>query len=116
MTVIGSYARFLMRRSRSMLRLARRLLSDGEYDLAVLNANYAAQLFVKAFIYKVAGEEVRGHSLRVSLGLLASTLEGEGFREEAEMLIAYVRSNRRVVAELEEGYVRSVYGVYSYSK
>jgi len=42
-----------------MMRLARRLLSEGECDLAVLNAEYAAQLYAKAVIYGLSGEEWR---------------------------------------------------------
>ncbi|MEM1667584.1 MAG: HEPN domain-containing protein, partial [Thermofilaceae archaeon] len=85
-------------------------------DLAVLNAEYAARLLVKAILYRVAGEEVRGHSIRALIGLLVSVLEEKGFRKEAEELIEYVRRNRRVIAELEEGHVRSIYGVFSYSR
>jgi len=99
-----------------MLRLAKQLLFSGECDLAVLNAEYAARLLVKAILYRVAGEEVRGHSIRALIGLLVSVLEEKGFRKEAEELIEYVRRNRRVIAELEEGHVRSIYGVFSYSR
>ncbi|MEM1567933.1 MAG: HEPN domain-containing protein [Thermofilaceae archaeon] len=112
----GEYVELLKRRSRSMLRLAKQLLFSGEYDLAVLNAEYAAQLLVKAILYRVTGEEVRGHSIRALIGLLVSVLEEKGFRKEAEELIEYVRRNRRVIAELEEGHVRSIYGVFSYSR
>ncbi|MEM2246493.1 MAG: HEPN domain-containing protein, partial [Thermofilum sp.] len=45
-----------------------------------------------------------------------SVLEEKGFRREAEELIEYVRRNRGIIAELEEGHVRSVYGVFSYSR
>ncbi|MEM0458457.1 MAG: HEPN domain-containing protein [Thermofilaceae archaeon] len=106
----------LKRRSRSMLRLAKQLLFSGECDLAVLNAEYAARLLVKAILYRVTGEEVRGHSIRALIGLLVSVLEEKGFRKEAEELIEFVRRNRRVIAELEEGHVRSIYGVFSYSR
>ncbi|MEM2475318.1 MAG: HEPN domain-containing protein, partial [Thermofilaceae archaeon] len=110
------YVELLKRRSRSMLRLAKQLLFSGECDLAVLNAEYAARLLVKAILYRVAGEEVRGHSIRALIGLLVSVLEEKGFRKEAEELIEFVRRNRRVIAELEEGHVRSIYGVFSYSR
>ncbi len=46
--VSGDYYALLKRRALSMMRLAERLLSEGEYDLAVLNAEYAAQLYAKA--------------------------------------------------------------------
>lgn len=41
---------------------------------------------------------------------------GEGLREEAKILIEYVRRSRRLVAELRGGSVRSVYGVFNYSR
>ena len=65
----GEYALLLRRRALSMLRLAERLIDETEYDLAVLNAEYATQLYVKSFLLRLAGEEWRGHSIRALLGL-----------------------------------------------
>lgn len=115
-TVSGEYPAVLKERAQSMLNLARRLLSEGEYDLAVLNASYAVQLYVKALIFRVSGEEYRGHSIRMLLGFLASLLYEKGFQGLAAQLSDYVRGNRRVLAELEEGHVRSVYGIFKYSE
>ncbi|MEM4970844.1 MAG: HEPN domain-containing protein [Sulfolobales archaeon] len=56
----GEYAILLRRRALSMLRLAERLVGEAEYDLAVLNAEYAAQLYVRSFLLRLAGEEWRG--------------------------------------------------------
>jgi len=114
--VSGEYAALLKRRALSMLRLAERLLGEAEYDLAALNAEYAAQLYVKSVLYRLTGEEWRGHSIRALLGLLAYTLEEKGFHSQAERVMAFVRGNRRLLAELEEAHTRAVYGVFQYSR
>lgn len=110
------YPRLLKRRAESMMRLAERLLSEGEYDLAVLNAEYAAQLYIKSLLYRLSGEEWRGHSVRTLLGALALVAEGEGLREIAEEVIAFTRRSKRILAELDEAHTRSVYGVFEYSR
>ena len=115
-TLSGEYAALLRKRALSMLRLAERLLAEGEYDLSVLNAEYAAQLYVKQLLYRLSGEEYRGHSLRALMGALASLLEEKGFGQESRELVEFIRGQRRLLAELEEGHVRAVYGVYEYSK
>jgi len=111
----GEYALLLRRRALSMLRLAERLLGEAEYDLAALNAEYAAQLFLKSLLYRLSGEEWRGHSVRVLLGLLAYTLEELGLRDAAEKVAELARRNRRILAELEEAHTRAVYGALQYS-
>ena len=112
----GEYAALLKKRALSMLALAKRLLSEGQNDLAALNAEYAAQLYLKALLYRVSGEEWRGHGIRALLGALSAVLEGAGFREEAEMIMDYVRGRRRALAELEEAHTRAVYGVFEYDE
>ena len=82
--VSGIYPNILRKRSNSMLRLAEELLSRGEADLAALNAGYAVQLYVKSILYRVSGEEWRGHNIRLLLGALSMILEQQGFRREAE--------------------------------
>lgn len=62
----GDYPILLRRRAESMFRLAEKLLNEGEYDLAVFNAEYAAQLYVKSILYRLSGEEWRGHSVSIS--------------------------------------------------
>ena len=114
--VSGEYPAILKKRAQSMISLAERLLSEGEYDLAVLNAEYAVQLYVKALIFRISGEELRGHSIRVLMGFLASLLEEKGFRDLAVQITDYIRGNRRLLAELEEAHVKSVYGVFEYSE
>jgi len=112
----GEYPSLLKRRAESMMKLAERLLKEGEYDLAVHNAEYAAQLYIKSLLYRLSGEEWRGHSVRTLLGAAALTAEEEGLREEAEKIIDFTRKNRRILAELEEAHTRSIYGIFEYSR
>jgi len=85
--VSGAYPSLLRRRSLAMLRLAEELVDRGEHDLAALNAEYAAQLYVEQL----------------------------GFHREADEVASYVKSRRRLLAELEEAHVRAVYGALEYS-
>ncbi len=112
----GAYPSLLRKRSLAMLRLAEELLDKGEYDLAALNAEYAVQLYVKQLLYRVTGEEWRGHGLRMLLGTLSTVLRQQGFPNEADKVADYVRSKRRLLAELEEAHVRAVYGAFEYSR
>ena len=111
----GEYAALLRRRARSMLRLARELAARGDADLAALNADYAAQLYLKSVLYRVSGEEWRGHGLRALMGALVVLLRQAGFSDEAQAVEDYVRANRRILAELEEAHTRAVYGALEYS-
>jgi len=108
----GEYPALLRRRALRMFRLAERLLEEGDADLSVLHAEYAARLYVKQLLLRLTGEEYRGHSIRVLLGALRAVLEDLGQREAAERLAEYTRRSRRLLAELEEGHTRAVYGVY----
>jgi len=112
----GSYSELLKRRAEAMARLAERLLEEGEYDLAVFNAEYAAQLYVKSLLYRLSGEEWRGHSVRTPLGALALTLEESGLGGVAERIYDFARRSRRALAELEEAHTRAIYGVLRYSR
>ena len=114
--VSGDYYMLLKRRALSMMKLAERLLSEGEYDLAVLNAEYAAQLYAKAVIYRLSGEEWRGRSVRALLGVIAFLADGEGLTRVREVVAEFVRRKRRLLAELEEAHTRSLYGPLTYSK
>ena len=103
----------MKKRALSMLRLAERLLGEGEHDLVVLHSEYAVQLYLKALLYRLTGEEYRG--LLALLGVLAAVLEEKGFRKQAGVVTDFVRRFRRELSELEEGRIRSVYGVYEYA-
>ena len=48
----GEYPALLKKRALSMLRLAERLLGEGEYDLVVLHSEYAVKLYLKALLYR----------------------------------------------------------------
>jgi len=114
--VSGNYSALLRRRAESMIRLAEKLLGEEEHDLAVLNAEYAAQLYVKSVLYRLTGEEWRGHSVRTLLGAVALVAGEEGLKDVAEVVIEFTRRNRRSLAELDEAHTRSIYGVFEYSK
>jgi len=112
----GKYPDLLRRRAESMMGLAERLLSEGEYDLAVLNAGYAAQLYIKSVLLRLTGEEWKGHGIRTLLGAVALAAQERGLRDVAEEIIDFTRRNRRMLAELEEAHTRSVYGAFEYSE
>jgi len=108
--VSGKYLRLLRRRALSALRWARRAFEEGDYDTAVREAEYAAQLYIKSLLYRVMGEEVRGHDLRELLGVLISALIEGDLEDEAKTLVDYVRRRRRELAWLSEAHTRAVYG------
>jgi len=112
----GKYPCLLEKRAKNMIVLAEKLLEEELYDLAVLNAEYAAQLYLKAVLYRLTGEEYRGHNIRVLLGFLALVLEEKEFRELAERVRMFSKRERRVLAELEEGHTRAVYAPFEYSR
>ena len=112
----GEYAVLLRKRALSALKWAERAFNEGDYDVAVREAEYAVQLYIKSIIYRVLGEEVRGHNIRELLGILASGLIEEGLKSEAENLIEYTRKHRRELAELSEARTRATYGLIEYSK
>ncbi len=112
----GNYPRILKRRAEAMMKNAIRLFNEGEYDLAVLNAEYAAQLYVKAVLYQLSGEEWRGHSVRTLLGILAFLARENGLNEVANEIHDFIRRNRRILAELDEAHVRAVYGIFEYNR
>jgi len=50
----GIYPTLLRRRAESMIKIAERLLGEGEYDLAVFNAEYATQLYIESLLYRLS--------------------------------------------------------------
>ncbi len=99
-----------------MIRIAEKLLEEGEYDLAVFNAEYDTQLYIKSLLYRLSGEEWRGHNIRTLLGALVLVAEESGLREIAEKVYNFTRRNRRSLAELEEAHTRSIYGIFEYTR
>jgi HEPN domain-containing protein len=114
--VSGEYFLLLERRALTALKWAKRALEDGDYDVAAREAEYAAHLYIKALIYRVLREEVRGHNLRELLGVLISGLLEEDLEEEARMLSEFSRKKRRELAEISDAHVRAVYGMIEYTK
>ncbi|MEM4970931.1 MAG: HEPN domain-containing protein [Sulfolobales archaeon] len=112
----GEYPMLLRRRALKALNWAERALEEGDYDTAAREAEYAAQLYLKSIIYRVLGEEVRGHNIRELMGVLISALLEEGFSEEANMLADYSRRKRRELAELSEAHTRATYGLVEYTR
>ena len=112
----GEYPILLRRRAFNALRWAEKAFEDGDYDTAVREAEYAAQLYLKSLIYRVLGEEIRGDSIRELLGVLVSALLEEGFSEEANALADYVRRRRRELAELSDAHIRATYGLIEYTR
>ena len=112
----GNYPGLLKRRAGSMMKLAVRLLREGGYDLAVLNAEYAVQLHIRSLLYRLSGKEWGDDSVRTLLGALALILEENRLNEVAERIYDFTRRNRRILAELDESHTRSIYGAFEYSK
>ncbi len=106
----------LRKRALNALKWADRALEEGDYDTVAREAEYAAQLYLKSLLYRVLGEEVRGHNLRELLSVLVSALLEEGLREEAEALADYVRRKRRELAELSDARTRATYGLAEHTK
>jgi len=112
----GEYVVLLKKRALNALKWARRAFEEGDYDTAVREAEYAAQLYAKSLIYRVLGEERRGHDIRGLLGILAAALIEQGLNKEAERLFDFVRVHRRELAELTEAHTRAVYGLFEYGE
>jgi len=53
----GEYPSLLKKRALTALKWAKRAFKEGDYDIAVNNAEYAVQLYVKSIIYRILGEE-----------------------------------------------------------
>ena len=112
----GRYPILLRKRALNALKWAERAYNDGDYDTAVREAEYAVQLYIKSIIYRILGEEIRGHNIRELLGVLVSVLIEESFGTEANELIDYIRKHRRELAELSEAHTRAVYGLVEFGR
>ena len=112
----GELAEALWRRATVYLREARRLYSEGQYDVVLVMAEQAAQLGIKAVYARLLGAVPRGHSLRRLLGYLASVLEEASRREEAALLRDFVTSNRDSLVLLEDAYIQGRYDVPGYTR
>ena len=76
----GEYPGVLRRRALNALKWAQRACGENDYDTCAFLAEYAVQLYLKSLIYRVAGEEVRGHDVRELFGLFVASLLEQGVR------------------------------------
>ncbi len=108
----GDYARILKRRALSFLAEAREARDP---DLVVFFVEQAVQLYLKAVLFELFGERIRGHGIRELLGLLARRLEEAGYVREAESVRELVVTYRSTLVELEEAYTLARYGERGYT-
>jgi HEPN domain-containing protein len=106
----------LWRRASIYLREARRLYDEGEYDVALVMAEQAAQLALKATYARLFGYVPRGHALRRLLGYLASVLEEGGREEEAEAIRDFTSQKRQELLLLEDAYTQGRYELPGYTR
>lgn len=111
----GEYLQVLRKRALNALKWAERAFTEGDYDTALREAEYAVQLYIKALIYRVLGEEVRGHNIRELLSILASALMEEDLSDLSGQVIDFARTHRRELAELSDAHTRATYGLSEYS-
>ena len=112
----GELASVLWRRAMVFLEEAEALLEKGHYDVALVMAEQAAQLAIKAVYATLLGYAPRGHSLRRLLGYLASVLEEAGRADEAERLRGFAAENRENLVLLEDAYGQGRYGLPGYTR
>ncbi len=98
----------LKRRARAFLEAAGQA---GDSDLKAFLSEQAMQLYAKAVLLELFGEETRTHSIRELLGLLARRLREAGYEEEALRVMEYVARERLTLLEAEEAYITARYGL-----
>ncbi|NOZ89184.1 MAG: HEPN domain-containing protein [Crenarchaeota archaeon] len=111
----GDYYRVLVRRARAFLVEARRLLEEGEPDLAAFSAEQAVQLRLKALLFRLTGSVPRSHSLRLLLGRLREALRVADLEGLALLVEKETARLRAGLGELEEAYTVARYGAVEYS-
>ncbi len=112
----GEYAILLRKRALGAFKWAKRACDENDYDMCALNAEYAVQLYLKSLLYRVRGEEVRGHNIRELFSLLAASLMEQGMEDLAREIMEYIRKHRRELTELSEAHTRAVYGLVEYGE
>jgi len=112
----GEYALLLRKRAFTAFKWAQRAYDEGDYDIAVLHAEYAVQLYLKSLLYRILGEEIRGHSVRELFGLLAASLMEQDIEDLAREVTDYVRGHRRELIELSEAHTRATYGLIEHGE
>ncbi len=111
MSVRAGEASLLERRALALLEEARDALDKGYYDVACFLAEQAAQLYLKAALYRVVGDYPRTHSLRRLLAILAQALP-----EHHGELEALAREKRRLIVLLEDSYYTARYTPRPYER
>ena len=112
----GEYVELLKNRSKVFLREAERLFQENEFDIACFNIEQAFQLYLKALIIRLTGENLRTHSIRSLLGYLIKKLKELGFEECSKKLADLVKEYRDVLEILEDVYSEARYGRFRFSK
>ena len=102
----------------AVARLKRRALAfleaagaSRDSDVRAFLAEQAMQLYVKAVLLELFGEEARTHSVRELLGLLARLLERAGYAGEALEVRELAARERALLIEAEEACVSARYGL-----
>ncbi|RLI41611.1 DNA-binding protein [Candidatus Bathyarchaeota archaeon] len=113
MNLSGEYVAKLKRRALSFLKEAEEAV---DLDLAAFFAEQSMQLYLKAVLYELFGEVVRGHGLRTLLGLLSRGLERNSYSELAFKVRGFVDQHRGELVLAEEAYIGGRYGDLSYSQ
>jgi HEPN domain-containing protein len=108
----GEYVNVLKRRALSFLEEASKVKDP---DLAAFLAEQSIQLYIKAVLYELFGERVRGHNIRELLGLLARLLDRAEYHNEANRVRDFVADNRGILIDVEEAYIMSRYGERGYT-
>ena len=102
-------AEIIRKRAEAFLRNAKRLIEEGEYDLAVFNLEQYCQLILKYKLLIKKGSYPRTHSLRRLVRDLG------WFNKEILVLVDDVR-NLHYIARLEEAYIGSRYLPITYEE
>jgi len=113
--VSGELVEVLKRRALTLRRLARHLGEEGEFDLAMVMAEQAAQLYIKSFFQEVIGYIPRIHGLRRLLSILAGRLEEAGYPDLGVKIRDFVARRRLELAVMEDAYVMGRYGPGGYT-
>lgn len=103
----GEYVGKLKRRALKFLEEAERV---DDPDLAAFFSEQAMQLYVKAVIYELFGERVRGHGIRELLGLLVKLLREAGYSGESLLLEEFADRMREYLIKAEDAYIDARYG------
>ena len=109
----GKYVSKLKRRAHSFLKEAEEATDK---DLAAFFAEQAMQLYLKAVLYEIFGDRIKGHGLRELLGILSKSLEKNGYRECAERIREFVGEFRDGLILAEDAYTGARYGDLSYDQ